>query len=146
MKIIASTSPRKQSNKVRKTKSNLNSSLLFINFLLKSIDLSKQDSSKCSSHRAITFRKSVRFILFFHILAIFPLLGKLEKGQVGISILCVMTTVSYTSRNHTAALEWNIKSRAVIGKLLFFSNIMIMQITIKLHFIKIWRFPGIIKG
>ena len=86
-----------------KTKLNINSSLLLVYLLLKLTDLWKQDSSKLSLHRAIALGKSVRFILFFHILTIFPFLHKLRKGQVGIFVLCVMMAfTSYTPRYHTA--------------------------------------------
>ena len=48
-------------------------------------DLLKQDFPRCFSHRAINIilGKSVRFILFFHILAIFQFLGKLKKVKLG---------------------------------------------------------------
>ena len=39
-----------------------------------------------------------------------------------------------------------LKSRAVTGKLFFFWNKMITQMSIKLHFIKVWRLPEIIRG
>ena len=62
----------------------------------------KQDSSKSSLHRAIILSRSVRFILFFHILPIFLFVSKLKKGQVGIFDLCVTAFISYIPRNHTA--------------------------------------------
>ena len=71
-----------------KMKLNINASLLFINLLLKSTDLLKQASSISFSHRAIILGKSMRFILFFHILAIFIFLSKLKKVQVRIFVLC----------------------------------------------------------
>ena len=67
---------------MKKTKLNVSSSLLFINllnYLLKLTDFSKQDFSKCSLHRTIIFGKSVRFILFFYNLEIFPFPGNLKK-------------------------------------------------------------------
>ena len=80
-----------------KTKLNINSSLLFINLLnnlhLKST--SKQDSSKCSSHREIILCKSVRFILFLYILAIFPFLGKLKKVKLGFLYLVLGQIAKY---------------------------------------------------
>ena len=61
----------------------LNSSLLIINLLLKSTYLFKKDSSKRSLHRSIILGKSVGFILFFLILAIFVFISKLKKVKLG---------------------------------------------------------------
>ena len=54
-----------------KTRSGINWSLLFINLLPKLTDLLNQDSSKCSSHRAI-----------------FLFLGKLKRSSWGFCSLC----------------------------------------------------------
>ena len=80
------TSPRRQSNFENaaaicykaKAKLNISSSLLFLNLLLKSTHLSKQDSSKFLSHRAIFLVKSVRFIYFRN----FSFFGNLIKNKV----------------------------------------------------------------
>ena len=60
---------------------------LDINLLPKLANLLKQDSSKCSLHRAVILGEYVRFYLFLHIMAIFLFLGKLKKGQVGVFVL-----------------------------------------------------------
>ena len=75
---------------------------LDINLLPKLTNLLKQDSSKCSSHMAIILQKYVQFYLFFHIMGIFLFLGKPEKGQVGVFVLCIAAFKSYTPRNYTA--------------------------------------------
>ena len=62
----------------------------------------KQDSPRCSSHRAIILDKSVRFILFFHILAIFLFLGKLKKVKLGFLFFMLRHLQATTPRNHTA--------------------------------------------
>ena len=56
--------------------------MLFINLLLKLTNLLKQDPSKCSSHRVIILGKYEQAILFFHIIAILPFLGKLKKVKL----------------------------------------------------------------
>ena len=72
------------------------------NLLPKLANLLKQDSSKCSLHRAVILGEYVRFYLFLHIMAIFLFLGKLKKGQVGVFVLCIAAFTSYTLRNYTA--------------------------------------------
>ena len=74
---------------------------MFIDLLLKSTDLSKQDCPKCSCRRATILGKSVRFILFFHILGILRFLGKLKKDEVRIFVVCVTAFISCIPRNHT---------------------------------------------
>ena len=54
---------------------------MFVNLLPKSANLLKQDYPRSSSHRAIILGKSVRFIPFFHILAILLFLGKLKRSS-----------------------------------------------------------------
>ena len=67
-------------------------------------DFSKEDSSKCSSHRAVVLDKYVRFILFSHILLIFPFLGKLKKSLVGSFVRCVMAFISNTKKPYCSVL------------------------------------------
>ena len=80
----------------------MNQLFVLINVLPKSADLLKQDSPRCSSHRAIILSKSVRFILFVHILAIFPFLGKLKKVKLGFLLLELRHLQATIPRNHTA--------------------------------------------
>ena len=46
--------------------------------------------------------KSVRFILFFHVLAIFLFLGKLKKVKLGFLFFVLRHLQATTPRNHTA--------------------------------------------
>ena len=85
-----------------KTRLNINSSFVFINFLRKLADLLRQDFPWCSLHRAIILGKSVQFILFFHILAIFLFLGKLKKVKLGFLFFVLWHLQATTPRNHTA--------------------------------------------
>ena len=62
----------------------------------------KQGSPWCFSHRAIILGKSVRFILFFHIWAIFLFLGKLKKVKLGLLFFVLRHLQAATPRNHTA--------------------------------------------
>ena len=74
---------------------------MFIDLLLKSTDLSKQDCPKCSCLRATILGKSIWFILFFHILGILRFLGKLKKDEVWIFVVCVTGFISCILRIHT---------------------------------------------
>ena len=75
--------------------------MLFINLLLKSTGILKQDSSKSSSHRAIILG-NLCDLFYFSIFSRFFLFLKAKKGQIGISVLFVTAFISYTPRNRTA--------------------------------------------
>ena len=61
----------------------------------------KQDSPRCSLHRAIILSKSLRFILFFHILTIFPFLRKLKRVKLGFLFFVLRHLQATTPRNQT---------------------------------------------
>ena len=55
------------------------------------------------SHRAIILVKCVQFILFFHIMVIFPFIGKLKKVKWGVFALHIAAFISYTPRKRRVA-------------------------------------------
>ena len=69
---------------------------------MENADLVKQDFPRCSSHKAIILDKSVRFVLFVHILAVFLFLGKLKKVNLRFLLFVLRHLQATTQRNHTA--------------------------------------------
>ena len=92
---------------------------MFIDLLLKSTDLSKQDCPKCSCLRATILGKSIWFILFFHILGILRFLGKLKKDKVRTFVVCVTAFISCIPRIHTVVFLIRYKITCCYRKIAF---------------------------